>query len=140
MNNKRSILKGCLCGISISLIIDATIILFFFTDMTAFLLYLVAFISGLSTLLLLITNNIKSILLSLLFSVLSFITAEIVITSLGIIRMFFQLKHGADAEMWAGDGFGMMVVMIYCLAGSAIGTIGAFIVTLIRNNKLNKLS
>lgn len=48
--------------------------------------------------------------------------------------MFFQLKHGVDAEMWAGDGIGMLVVYKYCLAGSGIGTVGAFIITIIKKN------
>lgn len=130
MENKASLLKGCLCGIGIALISTATIILFFFVEMTTFLLYFAAFVCGIISLFLLMNNKIKSFLISLILSIIAFFTAEIVIGSTGVIRTFFQLKHGADVEMWAGDGFGMLIVLIYCLGGSCIGTIGSLIITI----------
>jgi hypothetical protein len=130
VENKASLLKGCLCGVGIALIETAMIILFFFVEMTSFLLYSTAFVCGIISLFLLINNKIKAFAMSLLLSVITFFTAELIIESTGVIKTFFQLKYGADAEMWAGDGFGMVAVLIYCLAGSCIGTVGSLIITI----------
>lgn len=130
MKNKASLLKGCLCGVGIALIANVTIILFFFVEMTTFLIYFAAFVCGIISLFLLMNNKIKSFVISLILSIIAFFAAEIVIGSTGVIRTFFPLKHGADVEMWAGDGFGMLVVYIYCLAGSCIGKVGALIITM----------
>lgn len=74
----------------------------------------------------------------LILSVLTSAITEIIIGYTGIIPMFFRIKYGPDVEMWAGDGFGILLVYMYCLAGSSIGTIIACVLTIIRKG-LRKL-
>lgn len=74
----------------------------------------------------------------LILSVLTSAITEIIIGYTGIIAMFFRIKYGPDVEMWAGDGFGILLVYMYCLAGSSIGTIIACVLTIIRKG-LRKL-
>ena len=62
---------------------------------------------------------------------------EFLVSVSGIIDMVFKHIHGMDAEMWAGDGFGIMVVHLCNFFGSLVGTVFAFITTLVRKIKNN---
>lgn len=135
---KTSLIKGFFCGAIISLIITFSIILFFFIDMTGFYMYFFSFISGGIAFLFLVDNKVKNFLISFAFSILVFIITEIILSYSGVISTFFQLRYGADQLPWAGDGFGMMISILFCLTGSGIGTIVAFIVTLIKRKNLSK--
>jgi hypothetical protein len=135
---KMSLIKGFFCGAIISIIITVSIILFFFIDMTEFYMYFISFISGVITLLFLVDIKVKNFLISFAFSILVFIITEIILAYSGVILAFFQLRYGAGQLPWAGDGFGMAITIVYCLIGSGVGTIVAFIVTLIKRKNLSK--
>lgn len=134
MENKASILKGCLCGAGIALIATGTIILSFFIELSPILIFFVAFVCGIISLFLFLNNRIKSFMIALILSIITFLATEIVIGSTGVVRTFFQLKHGADTKMWAGDGIAMLIIIMSCLTGSCIGSAGALAVTIKKQN------
>lgn len=65
-------------------------------------------------------------------ALLSFIAVEVLSSLLGVIRFVFKLKHGFSEEMWAGDGFGMLFILLLIIAGSIIGCIVTFVYNMLK--------
>ena len=93
--------------------------------------------AGIAAFLLMKQTKVKSFLLSWLLSILFFAATEIAISGLGIVNMFFYKINGDEIRMTAGDGFGIMVIHIINYFWIAVGTVTAFIVTVI--NQRNKM-
>ena len=132
------IMQGCLCGMFISITINISIIFHFFFDMTTFSICLFPIIAGVIASLLLMTNTYKWFFISLLFAIILFILTEIIIVISGVILYFYQIHYGADQFPWAGDGFGMMFLTMFCLFGSGVGILAAFIATTIKREIIAK--
>lgn len=129
-------IKGICNGIICSMIIAICVILLFYADFNDAVFCLIGLPAGTAAFLLMKQTKVKSFLLSWLLSILFFAATEIVISGLGIVNMFFYKINGDEIRMTAGDGFGIMVIHIINYFWIAVGTVTAFIVTVI--NQRNK--
>ncbi len=138
---KISIIKGGICGLILSCLISLFIILSFCKIPFDFLSYGVAIISAILALLFFINNRISKFVYSFFSSIIVFLVAELVVGLTGIIRIFFKIVNGASQEMWAGDGFGMLVIFSFSISGYFLGSVIALIITIIkmRKNRTNSM-
>ncbi|MDP4144066.1 MAG: hypothetical protein Q8936_06210 [Bacillota bacterium] len=125
---KSTLMIGSICGIIISCINTSLIILSLYTNLNISVYYGMAIISALVAFLFFINHKAVNILLSFLISVVTFIITEIITGQVGIVNMVFKHIYGASAEMWAGDGFGMMVVTLFNITGYFLGFVLALII------------
>ena len=83
-------------------------------------------------------TRIKSFFISWLFSVLFYVLTEIIMDSLDIINMFFNISLGdvdAGIRMTAGDGFGIMVISFFNYFWIIVGTLSTFVFTAVKQIK-----
>lgn len=135
--NKSLIIKGIVCGIITCLLINMWVIVSLYFDIKASVYRFMIIPTWLVTWSLISDQTMKKFLLTWVISMGSFMIVEFLVSVSGIIDMVFKHIHGMDAEMWAGDGFGIMVVHLCNFFGSLVGTVFAFITTLVRKIKNN---
>ena len=61
----------------------------------------------------------------------TFFLTELTIGHL-LVNLAFKHVYGASEEMWAGDGFGMLVIFLFDLVGLFVGLLFTFIISIIR--------
>lgn len=80
-------------------------------------------------------QTVKQIFLSVLLSVVTYTMTFIVLSLLKIDVFVFKYVHGPVAEMWAGDGIGVVFLMIINFWGGIFGLCVAIIYTYINRIK-----
>ena len=136
MKYKQDILRGILSGIIAGVAFQAcsVMILFDFLSYVSFFLsfILVAVIAFFAFR----KQDAKSFCLSVFISAIIYIVTLIALSFFNIDITVFRYIHGADAEMWAGDGFGFILLLIINFWGSIFGIILAIVYTYIWQQKI----
>lgn len=136
--NKLPLIKGGICGIALSCLNNFFIILSLYWNFPNYIFYGIAIISAILAFTFFINDKILNFLYIFFVSIFAFVITEFVISLTGIVNIVFKHINGASEEMWAGDGFGMLVILLFILTGYFVGSILAFIFTMIKkfiNNK-----
>ena len=133
---KSAMIRGICNGVLCALFINMWVIISFFIHINDVVFDLMGLPLGISVFLLMKQTRIKSFLISWLFSILFYVSTEIIIGSLGIINIFYHKSAGIG--MTAGDGFGIMVINFYIYFWIIVGTLLAFIFTVVKQIKTNK--
>ena len=133
-----AIIKGIFNGMLCSLVINIWIIISFYTNFTTKILYLIGLPLGFSVFLLMKQSKMKYFGIAWIYSVLLYLVTELVLNKLGLINIFYHKVVGDEIRMTAGDGFGIMVIHVFNYLWIIVGTIIAFVFTIISQKKANK--
>lgn len=132
------IIKGAVSGIILSCINTFFIILSLYDTPFEFVSYGIAIISIILAIGFLINEKIIKSVYTFFISIILFFITELIFSLSGIIGMVFKRINGASAEMWAGDGFGMLVILLFSFAGYLLGGILAYIISISKGRKSKK--
>lgn len=136
--NKSPLIKGGVCGIILSCLNTLFIILSLYNVPLKLIWYGIMIISGILAGVFFINEKIYKSVISFFISIILFIVTEFIFAFTGIVRMVFKHINGVSAEMWAGDGFGMIVVLLFSFVGFFLGSILALIFSFIKGRKVKK--
>lgn len=121
--SKPHLIKGGVCGIILSCLNNLFIILDLYGFPFEFVSYGIAIISAILAVGFFINEKITKTVSSFFISIILFFITEIVVSLTGIIRIVFKHIHGASVEMWVGDGFGMLVILMFTFTGYLMGSL-----------------
>lgn len=134
-NYKDFIIRGGACGVITSLIITFWIIVVLYFQIKGLLCLFMVLSTAFISWLLISSQDIRAFIITWIISIGCFVITHLLIDISNIIDIIFKQIHGLDVKMWAGDGFGILVVHMFNYFGSLVGIIAAFITTLIKKNK-----
>lgn len=126
-----SCLKGLVAGLAIALVGNVGYIIFLYAPFGNAGFYLMTIPSTIATFFVLKNDSIKKFILSVIVMVIGFVIWELVLNGLQIVNFFYYNKYPDATEFSLGDGFAMAVIYKFDFIGTFIGTIGAFIQTII---------
>jgi hypothetical protein len=132
--NKSVIIKSGICGVLISCLINLSIIVSLYISFPNYIYYAIAITSTITVLILFDKDRFFNVFISCLVFIPAFLITSLAIEITGIVTIAFKQVHGATAEMWAGDGFGIMIINMFSLVGSFAGGILALIYTEIKKH------
>jgi hypothetical protein len=136
--NKSPTIKGVLCGIILSCLNNLFIILSLYSVPFELISYGIAIISAILAIGFLINEKVFKSACSFFISIILFIITELVFDFAGIVRMVFKHINGVSAEMWDGDGFGMLIVLLFSFVGYFWGSILALILSFFKGRKVKQ--
>jgi hypothetical protein len=137
-NYKISTAKGMCNGIFCALIINVWVVASFYVDVYDIVFYTMGLPLAISTYLLIKQSNIKYFFVAMILGIVIYFVIELILDSLGVVNMFFQHAVGDDLGMSAGTGLGLLIILMFNYIWIIIGTIAAFVVTVITQRKLNR--
>jgi hypothetical protein len=130
---KIALVNGGYNGIVLSLIINILVVLLRYINFTKDIYYFTGFVfTAITAYLFLRSEKIWSFVISSIFGILLFIVIENILIRTGIINMVLSL---ASDEASPGEGFAILLMIAFCLMGSFIGVIAAFISTLMKQRE-----
>ena len=139
-NSRLLIIKGASIGLVTSCIINLWLIASLYNNFSNLIYYSMAVPTAIITYLFLRNKQIKYFIITWIVSIFSFVLVEFLIAKIGIVNMEFRHIYGDFGEMSPGGGFAIMIVYMFNLIGSLIGTVIAFIVTCIKRSHAKKLT
>ena len=136
MSYKQAMLRGALNGIIAGFILQAYSIMLWFDLLNNN----IAFYSGgvlvaVAAFFTFKNQTVKRLCLSVLMSIIAYVVIFILLSLLKINVTVFKYIHGADAEMWAGDGIGVAFLMIINFWGGILGLCAATAYTVVKRIK-----
>ena len=129
MNNWHCCLKGLLAGLVIALIGTIGYIVFLYVSFDNICFYFMAIPSAIAVFFIIKNKNLKSLIVSTITMLFSFIAWNLIIHGMQIVNWFYYNKYPNAVEFSLGDGFAMAIIYIFDFFGAIIGTVLAFIQT-----------
>lgn len=129
MTNWHCCLKGLLAGLVIALVGNIGYIVFLYAPFDNGGFYFMAMPSAIAVFFLIKNKSLKSLIVSVIIMLVSFIAWELIISGLQIVNLFYYNKYPNAVEFSLGDGFAMVIIYIFDFFGALVGTVLAFIQT-----------
>jgi len=85
-------------------------------------------------------TRIKFFLLAWIISVILSIFIEVLFAKMGILHILYSNVCPNSGKMTAGEGFAILGIFIFNLAGCVLGSIVAFIKTCVAQRKANEVN
>ncbi len=130
-NVRTAIFKGIGNGLFCSLFINVLAIISLYVDFPLYICYLIGVPPAIMTYVFLRQKRMVFFFIALIISILSFIATEIFVSMTNLVHLWYLYVYPDIGEMSAGSGLAIMLIYFYNLIWIALGTIGAFVQTIL---------